>query len=97
MPISSETSGGVCTIKVAGRFDFSCRAEFKNCYKDVPGGTSFIVDFDAVEYVDSSALGMLLLLRDAAGKQGTVTIVNSRGQPDQVLRIANFHRIFSFN
>jgi anti-anti-sigma regulatory factor len=47
--------------------------------------------------VDSAALGMLLLLRDHAGEASRVTISGSRGQPEQVLRIANFHKLFRFD
>jgi anti-anti-sigma regulatory factor len=53
-----------------------------------------VIDMSAVEYVDSAALGMLLLLRDHAGDASRVTIRGSRGQPEQVLRIANFHKLF---
>lgn len=46
-----------------------------------------------VDYVDSAALGMLLLLRDHAGEGRRVTLRNARGQPREVLLMAKFDRM----
>lgn len=83
-------------IDVSGRFDFSCHNEFRKAYSHVQPGESVVVDLQDANYVDSAALGMLLLLRDHVGSARLVGIVNSSGQPDQVLRIANFHRLFRY-
>ena len=51
-----------------------------------------------VEYLDSSALGMLLLLRDkgkAMGKQ--VSLANCGGTVRDVLRVANFDKLFALH
>jgi HptB-dependent secretion and biofilm anti anti-sigma factor len=55
-----------------------------------------VVDFGRVDYLDSSALGMLLLLREkaeAAGKK--VSLANLSGTVKQVLEIANFGKLFT--
>ncbi len=96
MSISSSREGIFCRIEVRGRFDFSCRADFRATYASATRGTKFIVDMSGVDYVDSAALGMLLLLRDHAGSAEHVMISGCKGQPDQVLKIANFHKIFRF-
>jgi anti-anti-sigma factor len=85
-----------CTvIKINGRFDFSCHAAFREAYSGAPSGTEFIVDMEAASYMDSAALGMLLLLREHVQQQGgRVSITNCRGQTYDVLQIANFHRLF---
>jgi len=92
--ITSELDGARCTIILGPRFDFSCRSEFRAAYSKAPAGTAYWVDMSQVKYVDSAALGMLLLLRDHAGELSRITITGCHGQPDQVLKIANFHRIF---
>ena len=97
MTITSEHQGSVWTVRLSGRFDFSCREDFRAVYSASPAGSTFRVDMSGVEYVDSAALGMLLLLRDHAGEASRVTICGSRGQPEQVLRIANFHKLFRFD
>jgi anti-anti-sigma factor len=97
MTINTENQGAVWTLHLSGRFDFSCRNEFRAAYAESPAGSSFRIDMSAVDYVDSAALGMLLLLRDHVGDASRVTISGSRGQPEQVLRIANFHKLFRFD
>lgn len=96
MAIFVAREGNRWRIDVSGRFDFSCRGDFRAAYSGAPTGTSFLIDMNEVEYVDSAALGMLLLLRDHAGDASRVSITGASGQPEQVLKIANFHRLFRF-
>ncbi len=96
MAIFTEKDSSRCTVRIRGRFDFSCRGDFRACYATAPKGMRFLVDFSEVDYVDSAALGMLLMLRDHAGDPTHVTLTGCRGQPEQVLKIANFHKIFRF-
>jgi anti-anti-sigma factor len=97
MAITSDLEGNEWRVRMTGRFDFSCRDDFRAAYATSPAGSTFVIDMSGVEYVDSAALGMLLLLRDHAGEASRVTIHGSRGQPEQVLRIANFHKLFRFD
>jgi len=97
MTITSANEGEHWRLRLSGRFDFSCREEFRAAYLQSPAGSAFVIDMTAVDYVDSAALGMLLLLRDHAGEASRVTISGSHGQPEQVLRIANFHKLFRFD
>ncbi|MEM7279833.1 MAG: STAS domain-containing protein [Pseudomonadota bacterium] len=86
------------TMHVDGRFDFQVHDEFRNAYCDVsPGGVKFTVDLCAAEYMDSSALGMLLLLKEHAGDAGKVEIVNSQSDVLNVLKIANFDKLFEIH
>ena len=50
------------TIVIDGRLDFSCHQEFRDAYSQNENAKSFTVDMSKTEYLDSSALGMLLLL-----------------------------------
>ncbi|PIR39300.1 MAG: hypothetical protein COV35_01935 [Alphaproteobacteria bacterium CG11_big_fil_rev_8_21_14_0_20_39_49] len=64
-------NGDVCDIKMQGKFTF---ADHKN-FKDVIGVfndnklSRIEINLDQVEFVDSAALGLLLLVRDEAKKQ----------------------------
>ncbi|NKN33322.1 STAS domain-containing protein [Marichromatium bheemlicum] len=86
-------------ISVDGRFDFSLHKLFRDAYRDLsPASMRFIVDLGAATYLDSSALGMLLLLREhAGGDRAQVRIVNAKGDVLRVLKIANFDRLFAFD
>ena len=84
------------TIKVMGRFDFSTHQDFVQSYKSYPKGERcFFVDLAGAEYMDSSAMGMLLQLREY-NKQGTQVILQGGNDAvNDVLRIANFGKLFT--
>jgi anti-anti-sigma factor len=95
MSLECEKQGGSTVIKVKGRFDFSCHGAFREAYSNAQESADFVVDMGEASYMDSAALGMLLLLREHAQQNGgRVTITNCRGQTYEVLQIANFHRLF---
>jgi anti-anti-sigma factor len=49
-------------------------------------------------YLDSSALGMLLLLRDhAGGDTANIKIVNCNPDVKKILTISNFEQLFSID
>lgn len=99
MQVNLKTSGEAAVISLGGRFDFKVHHDFKRCsdaaLKDA-GVRRIEVNLDAVEYLDSSALGMLLLLREQAqGKGLKVALRNCRGSVREILDIANFDKIFA--
>lgn len=97
--VSKDT--GKAIIKLSGRFDFNTHREFRGAYEPLVMDAdvrSVIVDFTAVDYLDSSALGMLLMLRDkltSVGKE--VALIGVKGNVKQVLDIANFGKLFSIS
>ena len=97
MSVSSSVSddGKVVTIQVRGRFDFATHQEFLRADKQHPRGErSFVVDLKNAEYMDSSAMGMLLQLREYGSKERVTELVNSNEGVREILRIANFDKIF---
>ena len=90
---------GKAVVTLHGRFDFGAHGEFRDCCKtclDDMQVREIELGMGAVEYLDSSALGMLLMLKeraDAVAKR--VVLADCRGAVKQVLDIANFGRIFS--
>jgi anti-anti-sigma factor len=83
------------TLEITGRFDFRMIKEFQQLLAREP--RTWIVDLAAVDYVDSSALGMLLLLRERVGGDNTrVQLRGVCGQPRDVLLMARFDRMFLF-
>ncbi|EHQ51720.1 anti-sigma-factor antagonist [Ectothiorhodospira sp. PHS-1] len=98
MSISRKVDSDKCVviISIEGRFDFSEHRPFRDTYRDIaPGSMRFLVDLSRADYLDSSALGMLLLLREHAGTDtGRVTIQGCTEEVRRILRIANFDRLF---
>lgn len=98
MQVNVVKESGRADLKLSGRFDFNAHREFRSAYEPVMADTevkSLNVDLAAVEYLDSSALGMLLMLRDkASAANKTLALANVRGAVKQVLEIANFGKLF---
>ncbi|RDH84677.1 MAG: anti-anti-sigma factor [endosymbiont of Galathealinum brachiosum] len=99
MSISMSVAGDnkTATMKISGRFDFSLHNDFRKAYKDVNiSAGQYAVDLSATEYLDSSALGMLLLLKEHADSQSsTVKLVGFSDEIKEILTIASFDKIFT--
>ena len=83
-------------IVLSGRFDFAMHDEFKMAYESVANPErTVVVNMRDVEYLDSSALGMLLLLREHLGEdQADVRIEQCGGEIRKILKIAQFEKLF---
>lgn len=96
--ISSSNAGDKTVIKLAGRFDFNDHRSIKAVYEPLllqAGVKTLEVDLAAVEYLDSSALGMLMLLRERAQAAGKTVVLSNPGKMVmQILEIANFSKLF---
>ena len=98
MAISTQLSadGQELTIAIQGRFDFGAHQAFRDAYERVDGTpTRYQVDLQGTTYLDSSALGMLLLLRDhAGGDHAQIRLLNCNGDVRKILAISNFEQLF---
>ena len=98
MGVSAEVlaDDSTITIKISGRFDFSAHQDFRRAYEDLDEPvTQYVIDMAAAEYLDSSALGMLLLMREhAGGDHANIRIINCRPQIKNILKVANFAKLF---
>lgn len=90
---------GLVTISIDGRFDFAQHKDFRSAYQDIAAGSmKFVVDLSRASYLDSSALGMLLLLREhMGGDPSSVRITGSSEDVRRVLKIANFDKLFQLD
>ena len=98
MTITSQASadGRELTINVQGRFDFSSLQLFRNAYeKNDNKAEAYVVDLGESDYLDSSALGMLLALRDyAGGDNANITIRNCNPDVKKILVITKLDELF---
>lgn len=99
MEVSVHNDSDKSVIRLSGRFDFNAHREFREAMDKAlaqPGVSAIHVDMGEVSYLDSSALGMLLMVRDKARASGkAVSLANTRGSVRQVLDIANFSKLFA--
>lgn len=96
--VSRDKAKNSLKIRLSGRFDFSGHKDFRSAYRDEEPGRTFYVDMRDVNYIDSSALGMLLLLKKHADNgNGKVIIQTPQEDVRKVLDIANFDKIFQID
>lgn len=99
MQIATDITGSRAVLNLNGRFDFHSHRDFRSAYENVMEGADvrdIEINFRQVDYLDSSALGMLLLLREKAEAAGkNVALVGLQGMVKQVLEIANFGKLFT--
>ena len=99
MAIQTEISsdGSEMIMHISGRFDFSQHQEFRDaCKKIAPSVSRVSLNLAQTDYVDSSALGMMLLLRDKfEGQKEKVRILNVKPDVRKILEIANFTQLFA--
>lgn len=98
MSITSSISddGNILTMSVHGRFDFSSLQPFRAAYEnnDIKP-KSYVIDLKDAEYLDSSALGMLLSLRDyAGGDRADINVINCNQDVKKILLITKLDELF---
>lgn len=102
MTIHLSIHKDLAVLSIRGRFDFSVHGVFRKLSEEALAQAEVKrveVNLEHVDYLDSSALGMLLLLREKAASAGKkeVGLMGVRGVVLQVLEVANFGRLFPIN
>ena len=92
-------TGQTLVVKISGRFDLSSYNAFHQTYKTGLSGVQRVqIDLAETCYLDSAALGMLLMLREAtAGQEAGIEIVNCRPEVKEILDTANFDKLFQIS
>jgi anti-anti-sigma factor len=100
MAINVQIRGHSARIAVFGRFDFQLHRDFKEAYTpllDNAAVSEIEVEMSKVDYMDSAALGMLLLLSERAKAADKLAVLaHASGTVLRVLEVANFSKIFHF-
>jgi len=96
----AKIDGDVLYLQPPSRFDLHSHRAFRDAYQ--PGleqdAVKLVrVDLSETDYIDSAALGMLLLLRRQCRDTGrVVSLTGARGMVAEVLRIAKFDTLFGW-
>lgn len=99
MTITTQINGNCGRITLDQRFDSAQYQDFKKAYLPLIESASvqtIEIDLSKVGYLDSGALGMLVLLNESAkNSRKSVTLVSIPGRVSEVLRLANADKLFS--
>ena len=83
-------------VKLAGRFEFGTRNDYKRVIGQIvqEGHHRLVLDLEQVTFLDSSALGLLLLTdQNFKLNQGSLGLVKPTGYVRQVLELANLPKV----
>ncbi|MBN8531956.1 MAG: STAS domain-containing protein [Alphaproteobacteria bacterium] len=89
---------GHCRIQMRGRFTFSDNPEFREVIQMISSGqvSQMMLDISRLDFVDSAALGMLLLARDEAEKHRIrLTLSEPVGQVKKIFNVVRFDELFT--
>ena len=88
-------------IRIPERFDFGYHKEFTEHYQKLLADNSVTeieLEFSLVGYLDSSALGMMVLLQKKAKCQNIpIRISGLKESTKEILQIANFNQLFDIS
>lgn len=93
-----EDQGEECVLNVKGTFTFSDNNKFREILMLLKQDktSSLVLDIHNLQFIDSAALGMLLLLQDEASKKhAKITLRGATGQIKKMLELSNFDELFT--
>ena len=95
MNITHETIDGNRILHLDGRFDFGSRKTFKEAIEqESEAGGPVVLDLEKVTFVDSSALGLLVIChQNLKNKKVPFYLVNPQTYVKQVLDLANIGKM----
>lgn len=98
MTCTVSVQNSIGTISPLSRFDFKSHREFKEAYESMIAAkvNAIHISFAEASYMDSSALGMLLMLNDRAKESGiSMELIHVKPPIREILEIANFQKLFT--
>jgi len=98
MTVSKREQNGTIIITLSGTFNFNDQSAFRKSYEDQLNGKTqkYVLDFRQVKFIDSSSLGMILLLHDYVSDnvKDKITLQNASPEVLEIFKVANFHQLF---
>ena len=91
-----KEGAGVYVLTLSGRFTYNHHSKVQDLVKFFTQNRAreVTLDLESLAFIDSSAVGMLLIIaQELKNIGGTLIIVNSRGQVDRVLRTASVYDV----
>jgi len=88
------------TLLLPNKFDYSYHRKFDEGYTQLLQNAvckEIILDFSSVEYLDSAAIGMIVLLRKkCSNQQKVVKLKGAYGTAAEILDMAHMEKLFEF-
>lgn len=96
MTITSNTNGAQCIIAVGGRIDTVTAPELEKEVLSVSADvTELVIDFEALDYISSAGLRVLLQAQKMMNKRGTMVVKNVNETISEVFEVTGFSDILT--
>jgi len=98
MQCKAKLNNGVLEVQMAGRFTFNDNNIFRPVLDNIAkeGIRCVVFDIGQTEYMDSAALGMLLLARDEAERNSCSIVLKSpQGYIKKLFTVSKFYEMFN--
>ena len=99
MSVTSQALGNAIKVTIDGHVGIECYEDFNHAVvQNLKNDSVFTIDLKRTVSLDSSALGMLLLLREKMnGDMSRVLLINVNEPVLKVLNMAKFDLLFSIS
>lgn len=97
MEHKQSVNGKELKLDLKGKFTFADNKVFADILEEISNSSfdGVVIDLGDVEFIDSAALGILLLARDKCVKSATnLELRNPKGQVKQMFDISRFNDLF---
>ena len=96
MEIVKQANGAELTVSIKGRLDTTTAPTLEaELATSLEGVTKLILDFNALEYISSAGLRVLLAAQKTMNKQGSMTIKNVGEVVAEVFEVTGFSDILT--
>ena len=98
MPIAINDDADEMKVRFGERLTFSDHEEFGEVLNAIEESrqTAITFDFSASTFIDSSALGMLLIAKDVAGERGaSITLAGANADIRRLFDLGTFSEFFT--
>lgn len=99
MSVVANTSddGNTLIVKISGKFDISLSKTFGDSYENkIHSVSKVVLDMADVQHIDSSGLGMMLMLRERFGEdKEKIEIVNAGSNVAKIFELTGYGRLFN--
>ena len=96
MDFQTKKEANTVVVTITGRLDAITAPEYEKKLNDlIAGDTSFVVDFEQLDYISSAGLRALLATtKRLKAKGGQISFANVKGAVKEVFDISGFGSIF---
>jgi anti-anti-sigma factor len=93
--VSCERVKEKLIFHVNGSFNHAVGVDLKNLAKSQKKAKEYVIDLEGVSYINSSAFGVLLTIRETFGiTNNEISLINVSDEVKQMLSVVNFDRLF---